>query len=127
MLKKITGTLITKAAVAIINFLVIIITTNVLGAEARGEISIVIVGVAITVLINEIVGGSALIYLIPKEDNFTLLIISYAWAIVSCLIISCILPFFGVFPAQYTFFVFLISLFQCFNAIHLLILLGKEK
>lgn len=127
MFKKITGTFFTKLAAAVINFLIIIITTNCLGAEARGEISIIVVGITITVLINEIVGGSALIYLIPKESIFTLLIISYLWAILICSVISVILPVLGVFPREYTFCVFLISLLQCFNAIHLLILLGKEK
>lgn len=74
MLTKIIQTIFSKGIISIINFLVVLITARYLGASGRGEISILFLNVTVILLFNDIIGGNALVYIIPKKNPFSLLL-----------------------------------------------------
>jgi O-antigen/teichoic acid export membrane protein len=127
MFKKIAGTFFTRTFSAGISFIVLIITAKILGAEIRGNISLLILGVSVIAMVSQIAGGPALIYLIPKTNVSSLAVVSYIWALLSCILFSFALSLTGFIPADFFWHLLIISLLQCLGYIHLVILLGKEK
>ena len=127
MLKKILGTIVSKGLTAICNFLVVILTANYLGAEGRGEIAIIVLGLTIVNLFQTIVGGPALVYLTSRHHFFSLLILSYLWTVLISIIVSIILVFFHLYPLEYFYDLIGLSLIQGVLSTHQFLLLGKEK
>lgn len=74
MLRKIIQTIFSKGIISIINFLVVLITARYLGADGRGQISILFLNITVILLFNDIIGGSALVYIIPKKNPYSLLL-----------------------------------------------------
>ena len=64
--KNILKTLISKFLILIINFMLVILTTNLWGAEGRGIISIVVANMAIIAILNNVLGGYCITYFTPK-------------------------------------------------------------
>ncbi|HET6243564.1 MAG: oligosaccharide flippase family protein [Bacteroidetes bacterium] len=127
MFNKIASTFITRGISALISFAVLIITAKVLGAEIRGNISLLILGISFITMISQVAGGPALIYLIPKSNISSLVGVSYIWAAISCLVFSFILSATNFIPEFFFYHLLFISLLQCLSHLHLVILLGKEK
>lgn len=127
MLKKILQTTGSRVIITLLNFIILIVNTNALKKEGVGTISLLILGIAIIAIINEFVGGSALIYLIPRYDLFKLFLPSYIWAFMASTIGFFIFKIFNLVPSNYIYHVFFLSLINSYNSINFLILLGKEK
>lgn len=66
MLKKIIATLFTKGFVALINLVILLVSSRQLGGDVRGQVSLLILNIAIIQAINEIYTGYALVYFVPK-------------------------------------------------------------
>ena len=110
MIKKILGTAIVRFFNAGIAFLIVIINSQYLGAENLGTISLIILGITIILQLNNFIGGGALIYLIPRLDNFKLFLTSYLWAFFSTMIGTYILFVFQLIPIEYTYHIMFLSL-----------------
>jgi O-antigen/teichoic acid export membrane protein len=81
-LKNIIRTIVSKSLILGLNFLLVVLTTHLWGAEGRGIISIVIADVAIIVIVNNILAGSAVSYMVPKTGVSPLLLPAYLWIVV---------------------------------------------
>ncbi len=127
MFKNITGTFITRLSVSVLNFILIILTAKFLGAEARGSISLCVLAVAIAGLVNEIVGGPAVVYLVPRFNNRKLTQYAYLWAIFSSITISVLLALFHFYDVEFIILVTACSFVLCMGTIHQFILLGHQK
>ncbi len=127
MLRKIFYTFWTKFITAVINFLIIIITAKYLGAEGRGTISLVVLGITLTQIFNDIIGGGALVYLVPRVGVFKLFISAYGWTFISSAIVAVSLTFLKLIPVQYSLHVFFLSLLQSLFTINLSLILGREN
>lgn len=127
MLKKITGTFFTRILVSVINFAIIILTAKLLGAEIRGSISLGMLAIAIAGLINEIIGGPAVVYLIPRYQNSSIAKFSYLWAILTATICSILLGLFNFYDFSIFPLVCACSIVLCAGSIHQFILLGHQK
>lgn len=127
MLKKITGTFFTRILVSVINFAIIILTAKLLGAEIRGSISLGMLAIAIAGLINEIIGGPAVVYLIPRYQNSSIAKFSYLWAILTATICSILLGLFNFYDFSIFPLVCACSIVLCAGSIHQFILLGLQK
>lgn len=135
MLKKIIGTTGAKILNAFLTLIILMITTNYLGKEGVGIISLIILDIAIILLLNDFIGGSALVYYTPRAETFKLLIPSYIWSVIV------IILFFGIFkllsiypslynnivPSDYEHHILLLGLLNSLNFINLNIIVGKEK
>jgi len=70
-----------KGIIAIINFSLIIITANYLGAEGRGKISFFITVLATVQLFSEVMNGPTIIYLSTRLSMRKKILISSLWAL----------------------------------------------
>ena len=75
MVKSIVNTLSTKFLSAVFSFLILLITSNYLGSQGRGEISLLIASITIVLLIANFVGGNTLVYLTPRKAISELLFV----------------------------------------------------
>ncbi len=127
MFKKIVGTIGSKVILALMSFLVVTITSNNLGSEGFGYISLIILGITMVQMINNFVGGPALVYLIPRYNLLKLFVPSYLWAFLSSIIVTLIMYTFNLIPRQFTIHILCLSFIASINSINQMVLLGKEK
>lgn len=124
-LDTIVKTLLSKIFVLALNFIVVIITTNLWGAEGRGDISILIADIAIITIINNILGGTSVSYFIPRTGFSKLIIPAYLWILVST---SCGAFVFSIILGHQNFFsLFLLTLLGSLANVHLSAFIGKEE
>jgi O-antigen/teichoic acid export membrane protein len=127
MFKKIASTFGIKAFIAIINLAIVIVLSRYLGAEGKGEASLIITSIAMILLFSNMVGGSTLVYFVPRNNILPLFLWSNVWSVLVCLVSYFILIFFSGMPATTVIPVVLLSLINSLLATNLTILLGKEK
>lgn len=126
MLKKILNTFFTRTLATIIMFVVVIINTNTFGAEGTGTIALFVLGLTLLQVLSNFVGGSTLVYLIPKKNNFQLLFLSYAWTIFSNTIGTLLLYTLNLIPREFTAQLFAMSFIYALYFIHVNLMQGKE-
>jgi O-antigen/teichoic acid export membrane protein len=127
MFRKILATIRTRVLIAIGTLLVVTLNARFLGATNVGTISLIILSITIVQTINNFVGGGALIYLVPRIELFNLFLLSYAWAIITSVLVVIVIQVLGLIPDGYFVHVILLSLVLSFSSINGLILLGKER
>lgn len=127
MFKKIIGTAGSKIIIAAISLLIVFINARFLGAEGVGTIGLIVLGITIILMVNNFIGGTTLVYLVPREENFKLLFISYIWAFIVTLLFWVVLKFFAFVPIEYAGHVLILSLIFSFSNINLYVILGKQK
>jgi O-antigen/teichoic acid export membrane protein len=127
MINKVLNTIFSRLTMALLSFGIIIITSKQLGAEAVGTISLIVLAITIIQLANSLVGGPALVYLVPRFDAYKLFVPSVVWAFLTSVICSIILFLLGLIPAGYFTAVMVLSLLQSLWTLCMNVLLGKEK
>lgn len=126
MLYKIIETIVTKGFTSFCNLLILLMTTNYLGAEGRGEMAIVVLGISIVAIFQNIFSGSAITYFSPKFKAKKLIFIAAAWNLIVSFCFPFLLIFLDLFPENYKWDLFFLSLFVGGIAITQNLLLGKE-
>ncbi len=116
-----------RVITALLNFLVIIITARYLGAEARGNISLILLAITISQVVHQVLGGNSMIYFSRKTALINLLIPSSVWAIISAAFLTYILHFLNQIPENYEWHVFILSVIQSLIATNLTLLMAFEK
>lgn len=127
MFRDIVSTFGTKLLSAVLSFVVIVFTTQYLGAAGRGTISILITSITIIFLINNFVGGGTLVYLVPRHNLLQLLIPSYFWAVVLCTITYTVFSLTHIVPADLITDICLLSFIISIFSINLMVFLGKQN
>ncbi|MDO9512682.1 MAG: polysaccharide biosynthesis C-terminal domain-containing protein [Bacteroidales bacterium] len=127
MLKKILGTAFTRLLSAIAGFAVLILNARQLGADGVGEIGLLIIGIAILHGLSGFFGGSSLVYLASKRDNFTLYSISLIWGFLTTSIGTLILSLLGMLPEAFIIHTALLSLLLITTSTQQMFLLGHER
>jgi O-antigen/teichoic acid export membrane protein len=127
MINKVLGTLGSQLLNSLLSFGIIIITAKQLGPVAVGTISLIILGIAWVQMINNFIGGGALVYLIPRFDTYKLFVPSYVWAFLTAILFTYLFKILNMFPPEYFRHVLFLSLMLSLTSINLTILLGKEK
>lgn len=126
MVRTIIATTFSKFGVILISFALLVSTTQFLGAEGKGYISLFLLNVTLVQLISSFMGGPALVYLLPKLGVERLLLPSYFWAIIVSLTVPFILYGFGLQDRQYLPHLIFIGALDAFGKIHLQFILGRE-
>lgn len=124
-LKDILKTLLSKVFVLFINFAILTLTTNYLGLEGRGLISIIMADIAIIAVFNNILSGSSIVYFIPKVGLPRLILPASAWIMLSSAVLCLV---FSVVHLQVGYFVLLaLTTVTSFLSFNLLALLAREN
>lgn len=126
MLYKIIETIVTKGFTSFCNLLILLITTNYLGAAGRGEMAIVILGISIVAIFQNIFSGSAITYFTPKFEAKKLIFTAAIWNLIVSFSLPFLLIFLDLFPENYKRDLFFLSFFVGGIAIIQNLLLGKE-
>ena len=104
----------------------LLIYSNYLGAAGLGTIGLIVLSITIVLLLSNLVNTS-IIYFASRHSTGNLFWVSYIWSLVSvgiAIIANQIVP---IFPEEYTNDIYILSFMQSGIAIHLNVLLGKEK
>lgn len=127
MVRSIVHTLGSRLIIAVFNLVLLFITTKLMGAENKGEISLLVLNLSVVAIISGLFGGPSLVYLVPRFSMKNILVINYTWSLIASLFVTVFLSFEFLpsnIPLEKFFF---LSLMECIVATHLMILLGKEK
>lgn len=127
MIKSILGTFSTKLLTALLSFALIILLSQHLGAEGKGEASLILTTITIIILFCDFVGGSSLVYLAPRHNLPSLLAVSYIWTFFISALAYLGLHLYPVLPEPYIIHTVLIAFLQALFCINLFILLSNEK
>jgi O-antigen/teichoic acid export membrane protein len=127
MFRNILQSVFTKGLVAIIGFLLLVVSARYLGAGSRGEINILIINIAIIQILNEVYTGYSLLYFIPKYDLKKIFITGIGFTFLACSFGNSL---FYVIQKQlpgYGWLSYVISMLVILNTFNCVIILGKEK
>jgi O-antigen/teichoic acid export membrane protein len=127
MLTKIIQTIFSKGIISIINFLVVLITARYLGADGRGEISILFLNVTVILLFNDVIGGSALVYVIPKKNPYSLLLPAAFVGVISGVLFPFLFHLYFHFQTEELIYFIVLALLSNLSSISNIFLNGFQK
>lgn len=127
MIRKIISTTASRLLIATLNLAIVWLSARNLGAEGMGTISLIILGISINQMVSALVGGSALVYLVPRHPLLQLLMPAWIWAVIVSAGGSLLLGWLKLVPGEFVIDLFWISLLQSYFTINQNVLLGKEK
>jgi O-antigen/teichoic acid export membrane protein len=127
MFKKVAGTVITRLITAVLTLTIVIVNARVLGPEKVGTISLILLAITIISMVNNFVGGAALAYYTPRTSLSNLYLPSVIWALLTAVVVGCILQVTGSIPSGFFVHVILLSILQSLGSVNNMILLGKER
>ena len=78
-------------------------------------------------MLNNFVGGGALVYLLPRTDLITLFIPAYIWSFLTSLTGAFIIEFFNLIPTGFFWHVVILSLILSLASVNFMILMGQER
>lgn len=126
MLRNLIQSFFTKGSVAVINFLILILSAKYLGIATRGEISLVILNLSIIQMINEIYTGYSLVHFVSKFNVKAI----YKNGVVFTLIVSgltnLILLLLNKTPENFGGLLFFLALIIILNTFNCVLILAKE-
>jgi O-antigen/teichoic acid export membrane protein len=127
MFKNMLHSLLTKGGVAVINFLLLVISARYLGASSRGEISIFILNIAVIQVINEVYTGYTLLYFVPRVDLKRLFFSGLVYTVIVCSLCNGAIAAAQRQVPGFEWLGYLISLLVILNTFNCVLILGKEK
>lgn len=127
MINKLISTTAARLLIALGNLMILVIATRYIGAAGIGTVSLLILGISINQMVSSFVGGSVLVYLVPRHPLLSLLLPSWVWGAFTSVSGSLILKLFGLVPDELFIHLMGLSLLQATLTISQNVLLGKEK
>jgi O-antigen/teichoic acid export membrane protein len=127
MLKNLVYSLITKIAVALVNFAILLVSSRYLGVSSRGEISIFILNMTIIQIINEVYTGYSIVHFIPKYNFKKLVGIGLIYSLIFCSLSNAIIVILKKQLVDYEWMGYVISFLVILNTFNCVLILGKEN
>lgn len=127
MFGKIIQTVFSKGIISIINFLVVMITARTLGTGGRGDISLMFLNITVILLFNDIIGGSALVYLTSKKDPYSLLLPALASGLFTGLVFPILFNLYFHFTTNDLVYLIVLTLLSNLSSICNYFLNGFQK
>lgn len=126
MLRKILFTVGSRLLMAIANLALLLITTQIMGAEVKGQISLFVLNISVLIMVSGVFSGPSLVYLTPRQKSGSLLLLAYVWSIASTVGLTGIIHYYQMDAGESWSHFLIIGLLECWLASHLMMLLGKE-
>ncbi len=83
--KNTLSTILTRAVVLTVNFLLVVFTARVWGSEGRGLIALIMADVAIIVILNNVFSGATVAYHTPKSSSVRLFLLAWGGSLLTSL------------------------------------------
>lgn len=126
MIKRILQHFAARVLTAGMSFGVVWLTARYLGAAGRGQVSLFLTEVAGLALLAGLVGGSSLIYLVPRRNVWHLLLPAYGWAGVVSAGGAAVVALVRPVSLPYMLHLGGVTLVQVLVSINLFLLLGRQ-
>jgi O-antigen/teichoic acid export membrane protein len=128
MIRPVIGTLASRISVAVLNLLVIALAAQRLGASGVGAMSLIVLGITFILLLNNVVGGGGLVYLVPRYATSALRWPTYGWAVLTALVAFAVLWQWPLLvPEGYAGHTVALAFLQAITGVHHGLLLGRER
>ena len=127
MFRNIYTTFATNFVSALLNLLIAVLISQTLGAQVKGEQSIILTNIVILLLFNNIIGGATLVYIVPRFDNRRVVLYSYLWAFMLCSVAFLIIRLIPGLSNELIIHTFILTFISALASANTMILLGKEK
>ena len=127
MIKRILHHFAARLLTSGLGFVVVWLTARYLGASGRGQISLFLTDVSALVLFIGLVGGSSLIYLVPRRNVWHLLRPAYAWAVVVSVLGAGAVGLLRPVSPSYQLHLGAVTLVQALLSINTFLLLGRKR
>lgn len=111
----------------LIMLIIVVINANSFGAEGVGTIGLMILNVTILQLITSFIGGTTLVYLIPRRTFSNLIILTVLWAFIGNIGGLLVLNSLSMVPKEYIWLLLIISVVFSLNSIQLTLFQAIEK
>ena len=127
MLKQATGAVLSRVFVTAMNLLLMVLAGHALGADGLGTIGLIVLGITLVMLPANLIGGGALVYLVPRIPLKRLVWPSYLWAAVSASLAWLVLRSFPLVPEGFAPHVCALAFIQAVYTVHFGVLLGQQR
>jgi O-antigen/teichoic acid export membrane protein len=127
MFREILNTIWTKIFSAFLALGILIITTQYLGADGRGLVSLIFSSVGIIGIFAGFVGGPAVIYLAAREKMQYLLLPIYSWIFFVALIGAALAWILQIVPLFFIPFIAVLAITSSIYVVNLYIIIGHQK
>jgi O-antigen/teichoic acid export membrane protein len=126
MLHKILRSFLTKGSVAVINLLILILTSKYLGISTRGEISILILNLAIIQMVNEVYTGYSLVHFISRFSLTKIYANGFIFTVIINSASNLVLYYTNSLPEGFSFLFFVLSFMIILNTFNCVLILSRE-
>lgn len=128
MFKKIINTFGTKITAAVINFLIAVILSQVLGDTGKGTQALLLATISFILIFSDIICGASIIYLAPRHSFKKILVASVVWAAFIALVMGfAIWLFYPDMAPDLVAHVAILSFISSLSNINFRFLVGKEE
>ncbi|MDX9892618.1 MAG: hypothetical protein RBS29_09000 [Bacteroidales bacterium] len=127
MFGNILSTFFSRVLSMLIMFGIVILNARIFGAEGVGTIGLIILNISILQLVTSFIGGTTLVYLIPRREKKQLLIYSFVWATVGNILGLLVLDALSLVPQDYFYLLMFTSIVFSYNSINLTVLQAFER
>lgn len=125
MFRNILNTTIVRIFNALVSFAVLMVTARMLGPHDLGTIGLILLAITVILMLNNLVGGGAMVFLVPRYSLKKIVEISYIWSVISTFAGILVFVVLKIEPVQYTLDILLLSLVFGINFVNQNILIGK--
>ncbi|MFO7722717.1 MAG: polysaccharide biosynthesis C-terminal domain-containing protein [Bacteroidales bacterium] len=125
MFRNILNTTIVKIVNTLVAFAILMISARLLGPAAMGTIGLILLAITIILLLNNLVGSGALVFLVPRYSLGMIARISYGWTFIASGVGIACFVLLKIEPTEYAIDIFFLSLIFGFNFVNQNILIGK--
>lgn len=127
MIRPVIGTIVSRVFIALLNLFIIALAAHRLGTTGVGTISLIVLGITFVLLLNNVVGGGGLVYLVPRYATGALRWPAYGWAVITAAIAAiAVRTWPALVPEGYGTHTVLLAFLQSICGIHAGLLLGRE-
>lgn len=127
MTKTIIYTILSRGATAIALLINLVLISRFLGSEILGQLSLLILDMAIIHAIAEIYAGSSMVFFIPRVNFRSLYIRGFFWVLMAVIIFSFLFYFFTPLIRPLWIHLLVLALFSAIHNFHVFLLLGREN
>ena len=122
---NIVQTFISRFLILILNFGLVIYSTNMWGSDGKGIISIVIANITIISFITNIFSGSSVTYFASKQKTEQIVLYGYLWSVLVGVLVPLALSLFQ--DSDYTFYLVGLSVLSAFLTTNINLFVGQRN
>lgn len=127
MLRSIFGTIGTRLAVMLMTVGVVLLNTQMIGAEGQGTVALISLGILLIFSLNNFVGGGIIVYLIPRVPRGALFLPSAIWSLISTGVFWLIFDSFDIVPREFIIDILILGFLQNLFGYQQQVLLGRKR